>query len=117
LFQKFASGCSFTFITGVSLLFQVSSESIINYRWGKTIEMEFQMKIQKLKLSVFILVIAAALLAGANIVYAQTKTDNQNARKAGVGEDRAEFVKFFYEYAKANPDGKPLLWSEWIIKK
>jgi hypothetical protein len=39
-----------------------------------------------------------------------------DAGKAGVAEDRAEFVRAFYAYAHANPNGKPLLWSEWFQK-
>jgi len=37
--------------------------------------------------------------------------------KAGVGEDRAVFVRTFYDYARANPNGQPQLWSEWLMKK
>jgi protein-tyrosine phosphatase len=36
------------------------------------------------------------------------------AWKAGVTADRAEFVRAFYDYARANPDGRPQLWSEWL---
>lgn len=34
--------------------------------------------------------------------------------KAGCSADRAVFVKAFYDYARANPNGSPLLWSEWL---
>ena len=34
--------------------------------------------------------------------------------KAGITEDRAAFVRAFYGYARANPDGRPQLWSEWL---
>jgi protein-tyrosine phosphatase len=34
--------------------------------------------------------------------------------KAGVAEDRAAFVRAFYDYAKANPGGRPLLWTQWL---
>jgi len=34
--------------------------------------------------------------------------------KAGVGEDRAAFVRAFHDYARANPNGRPQLWSEWL---
>jgi hypothetical protein len=34
--------------------------------------------------------------------------------KAGVGEDRAAFVRSFYDYARSNPNGRPQLWSEWL---
>ena len=29
-------------------------------------------------------------------------------------EDRIAFVRVFYEYARANPNGRPQLWSEWL---
>ena len=34
--------------------------------------------------------------------------------KAPYTADRAAFVRAFYEYARANPSGRPNLWSEWI---
>jgi len=34
--------------------------------------------------------------------------------RAGVAADRANFVRAFYAYAKANPNGKPQIWSEWL---
>jgi hypothetical protein len=34
--------------------------------------------------------------------------------KAPYTEDRTAFVRAFYEYARANPDGRPQLWSEWL---
>ena len=34
--------------------------------------------------------------------------------KAGVTSDRVAFVTAFYNYARANPNGSPLLWSEWL---
>jgi hypothetical protein len=37
-----------------------------------------------------------------------------DAGKAGVAEDRTAFVRAFYEYARTNPNGKPMLWSEWL---
>jgi 3-phytase len=37
-----------------------------------------------------------------------------DAAKAGVAGDRSEFVRAFYQYAQANPDGKPQLWSGWL---
>jgi hypothetical protein len=39
-----------------------------------------------------------------------------DAGKAGVAEDRTAFVRAFYEYARTNPNGKPMLWSEWLNK-
>lgn len=42
-------------------------------------------------------------------------------RRAGPGnwkvpytEDRIAFVRAFYNYARANPNGRPQLWSEWL---
>ena len=29
-------------------------------------------------------------------------------------EDRIAFVRAFYDYARANPNGQPKLWSEWL---
>ena len=34
--------------------------------------------------------------------------------KAPYAADRAKFVRAFYEYARANPNGRPQLWSEWL---
>lgn len=34
--------------------------------------------------------------------------------KAPCAADRAAFVRAFYEYARANPNGRPQLWSEWL---
>ena len=34
--------------------------------------------------------------------------------KAPYTADRAAFVRAFYDYARANPDGRSKLWSEWI---
>ncbi len=34
--------------------------------------------------------------------------------KAPYTEDRIAFVRAFYEYARANPGGRPQLWSEWL---
>jgi Inositol hexakisphosphate len=34
--------------------------------------------------------------------------------KAPYMAERAEFVQAFYEYARANPNGRPQLWSEWL---
>jgi inositol hexakisphosphate len=34
--------------------------------------------------------------------------------KEGVSADRAVFVRAFYEYARANPVGRPQLWTEWV---
>ena len=34
--------------------------------------------------------------------------------KAPYTEDRVAFVRAFYNYARANPNGRPQLWSEWL---
>ena len=34
--------------------------------------------------------------------------------KAPYMEDRIAFVRAFYNYACANPNGRPQLWSEWL---
>jgi hypothetical protein len=34
--------------------------------------------------------------------------------KAPYVEDRIAFVRTFYNYARANPNGRPQLWSEWL---
>jgi hypothetical protein len=34
--------------------------------------------------------------------------------KAPYMADRAAFVRAFYDYARANPNGQPKLWSEWL---
>src|SRR5437899_4178437 len=34
--------------------------------------------------------------------------------KAPYAAERAAFVRAFYEYARANPNGRPQLWSEWL---
>jgi len=34
--------------------------------------------------------------------------------KAPYTEDRNAFVRAFYDYARANPGGRPQLWSEWL---
>ena len=37
--------------------------------------------------------------------------------KAPYVEDRIAFVRAFYNYARANPNGRPQLWSEWLKAK
>jgi hypothetical protein len=34
--------------------------------------------------------------------------------KAPYAADRAAFIRAFYDYARANPNGRPQLWSEWL---
>ena len=40
--------------------------------------------------------------------------EGEAGAKGGVAADRAAFVRAFYDYAKANPNGRPQLWSEWL---
>jgi hypothetical protein len=37
--------------------------------------------------------------------------------RAPYTEDRAAFVRAFYSYARANPNGRPQLWSEWLKQR
>ena len=34
--------------------------------------------------------------------------------KGPYAADRAAFIRSFYDYARANPNGRPQLWSEWL---
>jgi hypothetical protein len=34
--------------------------------------------------------------------------------KAPYMEDRIAFIRAFYDYARANPNGRPQIWSEWL---
>ncbi|HEU5247813.1 MAG TPA: hypothetical protein VFU09_12050 [Candidatus Udaeobacter sp.] len=34
--------------------------------------------------------------------------------KVPYAEDRTAFIRAFYDYARANPNGSPQLWSEWL---
>jgi hypothetical protein len=34
--------------------------------------------------------------------------------KAPYAAERAEFIRAFYDYARANPNGRPRVWSEWL---
>jgi len=40
-------------------------------------------------------------------------TDAENW-KTPYTKDRAAFVRAFFDYARANPNGRPQLWSEWL---
>jgi protein-tyrosine phosphatase len=46
--------------------------------------------------------------------YDGLQPDEAGNRKAHYAADRAAFVRAFYEYARANPNGRPQLWSEWL---
>src|SRR5882724_11631947 len=37
--------------------------------------------------------------------------------KAPYAAERAEFIRAFYGYARANPNGRPGVWSEWLKSK
>ena len=55
-----------------------------------------------------------SLLAGDYNLLASEPESGEGAWKAGVAADRAAFVRAFYDYAKANPNGRPQVWSEWL---
>ena len=46
--------------------------------------------------------------------YDVLQPDEPGNWKAPYAADRAAFVRAFYEYARANPNGRPQLWSEWL---
>jgi hypothetical protein len=46
--------------------------------------------------------------------YDLLKPEGDAGWKAAVFADRAAFVRTFYAYAQANPNGQPQLWSEWL---
>ena len=46
--------------------------------------------------------------------YDVLQPDEPGNWKAPYAADRAAFVQAFYEYARANPNGRPKLWSEWL---
>jgi hypothetical protein len=39
---------------------------------------------------------------------------DESGWKAAVTADRVAFIRAFHDYAVANPNGRPLLWSEWL---
>jgi protein-tyrosine phosphatase len=41
----------------------------------------------------------------------------QSGWKAGLASERADFVRAFYDYARANPGGSQQMWSEWLKAK
>ena len=55
----------------------------------------------------------SALIGDYNVLVAGAG-DDAEGWKAGVEADRAAFVRAFYDYTKANPGGRPQLWSEWL---
>jgi len=42
--------------------------------------------------------------------------EGEPGSRAAVAAERALFVRAFYDYAKANPNGQPLIWSDWLKK-
>jgi hypothetical protein len=46
--------------------------------------------------------------------YDVLQPDEPGNWKAPYAAERAEFIRAFYDYARANPNGRPLLWSEWL---
>ena len=54
-----------------------------------------------------------ALIVGEHLLQLDAASGAE-AWKAGASADRAAFVRAFYDYARANPNGKPQLWSEWL---
>jgi protein-tyrosine phosphatase len=42
------------------------------------------------------------------------RPNNPEDWRAPYTQDRIAFVREFYEYARANPGGRPQLWSEWL---
>jgi hypothetical protein len=43
--------------------------------------------------------------------------EGEPGARAAVAAERADFVRAFYDYARANPNGRPKLWSEWVRAK
>ena len=46
--------------------------------------------------------------------YDVLQPDEPGNWKAPYAAERAKFVRAFYDYARANPNGRPRLWSEWL---
>ena len=46
--------------------------------------------------------------------YDVLQPDEPGNWKAPYAADRAAFVRAFYNYVRANPNGRPQLWSEWL---
>ncbi len=46
--------------------------------------------------------------------YDVLQPDEPGNWKAPYAAERAAFVRAFYKYARANPNGRPQLWSEWL---
>jgi protein-tyrosine phosphatase len=46
--------------------------------------------------------------------YDVLQPDEPGNWKAPYAAERAHFIRSFYNYSRANPNGRPLLWSEWL---
>jgi hypothetical protein len=46
--------------------------------------------------------------------YDVLQPDEPGNWKAPYAADRAAFIRAFYDYARANPNGRPKLWTEWL---
>ena len=46
--------------------------------------------------------------------YDVLQTSEPENWKGPYAADRAAFIRAFYDYARANPNGRPQLWSEWL---
>jgi hypothetical protein len=46
--------------------------------------------------------------------YDMLQPDEPGNWKAPYAADRAVFIRAFYDYARANPNGRPLLWTAWL---
>ena len=49
--------------------------------------------------------------------YDVLQPDGPENWKAPYAAARAEFIRSFYDYARANPNGRPRVWSEWLKSK
>jgi hypothetical protein len=49
--------------------------------------------------------------------YDVLQPDEPGNWKAPYAAQRAEFIRAFYDYARANPNGRPRVWSEWLKSK
>ena len=46
--------------------------------------------------------------------YNLLQVEGEGSWKASVSANRAAFVRAFYDYALANPGGRPQIWTEWV---
>lgn len=49
--------------------------------------------------------------------YDVLQPDEPGNWKAPYAAERTKFIRGFYNYSRANPNGRPLLWSEWLKSK